>query len=246
MREILADLVAEQQSLDQMLQRIPDRDWRKKTPAKPWTVIDTISHLAAWEELTRRVLAGDASAIEEAKAHGDMDAFNAAGVAETRGKRPQEIVEVWRHRRAAVVDALSRMRATDRVPWFVSDLSVRTLATSRLAETWAHGLDVQVTLDKHAEDTARLRHVAWLGWVTLPWAFEEAGEDYPEPIRVELVGPGYARWVFGPEGSGQVVRGSAGDWCRVVVRRMDAPDAENLTATGDIAATALRVARAYL
>jgi uncharacterized protein (TIGR03084 family) len=246
MREILADLVAEQQSLDQMLQRIPERDWRKTTPAKPWTVLDTISHLAAFEGLARAVLTGETSLLEEARSHGDVDRYNEVGIAEGRTKRPQEVIEWWRHERASVVDALSRMRPDRRVPWVASEMSVRTLATTRLMETWAHGLDVQVALGKHAEDTARLRHVAWLGWRTLPYAFERAGESYPQPIRVELVGPGYARWVFGPEDADQVVRGSASDWCRVAVRRMKAADAENLTATGDVAEAALRVARAFL
>ena len=246
MREILADLVAEQQSLDQMLQRIPDRDWRKVTPSKPWTVLDTISHLAATEALAEAVLTGETAELEAARSHGDIDRLNEIAIAEGRTKRPQEVIEWWRHNRAAVVDAMSRMSPQQRVPWFASDMSVRTLATTRLMETWAHGLDVQVALGKHADDTARLRHVAWLGWATLPYAFERAGEEYPEPIRVELVGPGYARWVFGPEDGDAVVRGSASDWCRVVVQRMKAADAGNLTAIGERAETALRVARAFL
>ncbi len=246
MREILADLVAEQQALDQMLQRIPERDWRKKTPAKRWTVLDTISHLAATEEVARSVLTADGAALTEALSHDSVDEFNEVGVKLGRTKRPQEVIEWWRHNRAAVVDAMSRMQAGHRVHWFASDMSVRTLATTRLMETWAHGLDVQVALDKPAEDTPRLRHVAWLGWVTLPYAFDRAGEPYPEPIRVELVGPGYARWVFGPEGVTDVIRGSASDWCRVVVRRMDARKAENLAATGDTAAMALKIAQAYV
>jgi uncharacterized protein (TIGR03084 family) len=246
MREILADLVAEQQALDQMLQRIPDRDWRKKTPSKRWTVLDTISHLAATEEVAKDALTGDGSALAEALSHDSIDAFNEIGVALGRTKRPQEVIEWWRHNRAAVVDAMSRMRADHRVKWFASDMSLWTLATTRLMETWAHGLDVQVALDKPAEDTPRLRHIAWLGWKTLPYAFEQAGKTYDRPIRVELTGPGYARWVFGPEDATDVVRGSASDWCRVVVRRMRAAKAENLSATGDTAAKALEIARAYV
>ena len=72
------------------------------------------------------------------------------------------------------------------------------------------------------------------------------GEEYPAPIRVELVGPGYARWVFGPEESDQVVRGQAADWCRLVVTRLPPAQAGNLTAVGEVAATALRVARAHV
>jgi hypothetical protein len=43
-----------------------------------------------------------------------------------------------------------------------------------------------------------------------------------------------------------VIKGQAGEWCRVAVQRMDAADADSLKAQGDIAETALRVARAYM
>jgi uncharacterized protein (TIGR03084 family) len=113
-------------------------------------------------------------------------------------------------------------------------------------ETWAHGLDIVAALEREVADTARLRHIAWLGWKALPYAFSQAGEKYREPIRVEFVGPGYARWVFGPEGSDQVIRGQAGDWCRLVVGRLPEGRKKDLVAAGDVAATALRLARAYV
>jgi len=245
MREILADLVAEQQGLDQLLQRVPDRVWKTPTPAKGWNVQDTISHLAWSEEAAARVLEGDETLAEEYAAAGGLDAYNALGVEKGRSLRPQAVIEWWRHQRAAVVDNLSRRTADERVLWVAGTMSTRTFATARLTETWAHGLDVHVALDREPTDTPRLRHVARLGWATLPYAFEAAGEEYPEPVRVELVGPGYARWVFGPENAEHVVRGSAGDWCRVVVRRLSAEDAENLTATGEVAHRALQLAQTY-
>ena len=164
---------------------------------------------------------------------------------EGRKKRPQEIIEWWRFSRADVVEALSKLNGDERIGWVDGDVSARTFATVRLTDTWAHGLDILRALDKEIVDTPRLVHVAFLGWATLPHAFAVEGEDYPEPIRVELVGPGYARWVYGPEDSEQVVRGNASDWCRVVVRRLDASDAENLSATGDIAETALEIANVF-
>jgi hypothetical protein len=57
-RDILSDLVAEQQFLDQSLQRIPIKIWDYVTPSKPWTVRDTIAHLADFEELAADVIAG--------------------------------------------------------------------------------------------------------------------------------------------------------------------------------------------
>jgi uncharacterized protein (TIGR03084 family) len=242
MREILADLVAEQQSLDQLLQRVPDRVWRAATPAAGWTVQDTIGHLAWSEEAAARVLGNDPDIADEFRAAGGLAAFNDLGVQRARTLRPQAVIEWWRHQRAAVVDNLSHRTRDERIPWISGSVSARTFATARLTETWAHGLDIHVALDREPVDTPRLRHVAWMGWATLPHAFAEAGLQYPSPVRVELVGPGYARWVFGPEDAEDVIRGNAGDWCRVVVRRLDPKDAENLTASGERAEQALQAA----
>ena len=244
MREIHADLVAEQQALDQMLQRAPERDWKKNTRSKGWTVQDTISHLAWSEDYALYALQGEKQRLREVSGSGSVDGFNETGVKAGRGKRPQEVIEWWRFSRASVVDSLSRCGPDDRIPWMVSDMSAKTFATFRLMETWAHGLDIKAALEREDEDTPRLRHIAWLGWATLPYAFEQAGQTYDEPVRVEVTGPAYARWVFGPE-SDHVIKGSAGEWCRVVVHRMEPADAETLSASDDIAQAALEVARIF-
>ena len=264
MREILSDLVAEQQQLDQFLQTLRDRQWSTPTPAEGWTIQDTVSHLAYTEAVAAEVLEQGADRLaEELQDFDDLDAWTARGVEQGRGRRHQEIIEWWRFGRADVVEALSRMLATDRVPWLHGDMSARTFATTRLMETWAHGLDVKAAIlgritplaeppdddDEEYEDpladTPRLRHIAYLGQKTLPFAFAQAGEDYPESgIRVEVMGPLYAAWRFGPEDTDQVIKGMAGDWCRLVVQRID-PAYTGLKAVGEHAEKALTIATAY-
>ncbi len=260
MREILSDLVAEQQQLDQFLQTLRDRQWATKTPAEGWTIQDTVSHLAYTEGFAAEVLAQGQARID-AEAITDMDAWTAIGVQKGRGRRHQEIIEWWRFGRADVVDALSRMQATDRVPWIYGEMSARTFATIRLMETWAHGLDIKAAIlgritpleeapgeDEAADplaDTARLRHIASLGQKTLPFAFAQAGEEFPaQGIRVEVMGPLYAAWRFGPEDTDQVIKGMAGDWCRLVCQRVPARDT-GLKAVGEYAEKALTIARVY-
>jgi uncharacterized protein (TIGR03084 family) len=243
MREILADLVAEQQGLDQSLQRAPDRDWKRRVATGGPAVQDVIARLAWGEQHAARLLLGETEVIKEIEAYPSLDAFHEAGMAEGRGRRPQEVIEWWRFARADVVDALSRLKSADRVPWFDGDISARTFATIRLAETWSQGLRILSSLDKEIVDHPRLVHVAWLGWATLPHAFGLAGEDYPEPVRLELVGPSYARWVFGPEGGANVIRGQGGDWCRVAVGHTSKPG--SLVATGDTAQRALSLAAIF-
>lgn len=253
MREILSDLVAEQQALDQFLQRISERQWNLPTSAAGWSIKDVVSHLAHSERCAAESLTDGAAVL--APARKDLDKWTELGVNEGRQMRYQQVIEWWRNSRADVVDALSRMEGTDRVTWLYGDMSARAFGTVRLMETWAHGLDIKdameglLTFDEEEEDptadTSRIRHVAWLAHRMLPYAFAEAGESFPESgIRLELMGPRYARWVYGPEDAEDVIKGVAGEWCRIAVRRMDAGDS-SLKTEGKNAEIAIRVVRTY-
>lgn len=243
MREILSDLVAEQQFLDQFLQKLPSiKDWDRPTPTKGWSIRDNISHLADSTELCADALAGG-HRIEAYRKASDLDALRQEAIKRGRKMRPQDVIEWWRAGRAKVVEPLSKMNPTDRVEWIVGSMSARTFATMGLMENWAHGLDIHAAMKAEPEDTARIRHVAWLGWKTLPYAFKVADLDY-SPVRVEVIGPGYAKWVYGPLDTDQVIKGPAGEWARLAVRRIKRKDAKGLKAIGEVAEQALEVVRA--
>jgi uncharacterized protein (TIGR03084 family) len=243
-REILSDLVAEQQFLDQFLQKIGQKDWERPTPAKGWSIRDTISHLADSAELAADALNGG-SKVEAYRTAPNLDALRQEAVKKGRKMRYQDVIEWWRGGRAKVVEPLSKMEAENRIEWIAGSMSARTFATMRLMENWAHGLDIYAAMKAEIEDTPRIRHVCFLGWKTLPYAFKAADMDY-SPVRVEVIGPGYAKWVFGPADTDQVIKGPAGQFARLAVRRIKLKDAKNLKATGEIAETALEVVRAYL
>jgi uncharacterized protein (TIGR03084 family) len=236
------------------------RQWPLETAAEGWSIQDTVSHLAYSEALAAEVIEQGEARLK-AEDIGHIDDWTQRGVLQGRGRRHQEIIEWWRFGRADVVEALSRMAGTERIPWIHGDMSARSFAGGRLLETWAHGLDIKYAILGRIEpleeppeededpdplaDTARLRHIASFGQRALQFAFEQAGEEFPASgIRVEVMGPLYAAWRFGPEDTDQVIKGMAGDWCRVVVRRQDASDT-GLKAVGEYAEKALQIARAY-
>ena len=243
-RDLLSDLVAEQQFLDQFLQKITQKDWERPTPAKGWSIRDTISHLADSAELAADALNGG-NHIEAYRSAPDLDALRQEAVKKGRKMRYQDVIEWWRGGRAKVVEPLSHMSPDKRIEWIAGDMSARTFATMRVMEDWAHGLDIYSAMKAQIEDTARIRHICFLGWKTLPYAFKMADMDY-SPVRVEVMGPGYAKWVYGPADTDQVIKGPAGEWARLSVRRIKRKDAKNLKTTGEVAETALDVVRAYL
>ncbi len=124
-------------------------------------------------------------------------------------------------------------------------LSLQTLATTRLAECWIHTGDIASALGVELVPTDRIRHIARLAWRTLPYAFEEAGLSPRGPVALSLIGPGGDRWEFIPEDPPlTTISGSAAEFCEVAGRRI-APDQTDLVGIGPDAEAVLRLVRTY-
>jgi uncharacterized protein (TIGR03084 family) len=167
-----------------------------------------------------------------------MDALVQAERAE-----PEVVFERWRVAHRASVAALRQTDPDKRLHWAATPLKPGTLATTRLAEHWAHGLDITTPLGIAFPDTDRLRHIAWLGHSTLPYAFGLAGQA-PAAVYCELTAPDGGVWRYGPEDAESTITGPAGAFCRVGARRL-APEDSGLVATGPHGPAALSVLRNY-
>jgi len=112
------------------------------------------------------------------------------------------------------------------VPWVGPSMSVASMVTARIMETWAHSRDIRDGLGVIHPPTAALRHVAFLGYATRQFSYVNRGlEPDHTPLRLELVGPNREGWNFGPSEPGtQAVRGRAEDFCLVVTRRRHLDD----------------------
>ena len=156
---------------------------------------------------------------------------------------PVEARDRWRAARRMSVDALRAADPEHRYPWIAATLRPGALATTRLAEHWAHALDIAEPLGIDYPDTDRLRHIAWLGHRTLPYGFELAGEA-AQPVYAELTAPGGETWAYGDPDAPSRIVGSAGDFCRVGAQRLP-PEASGLVASGPYGDAALKVLRNY-
>ena len=246
--EVLACLAAEEEQLAQVLAGLDDGQWSDPSAAPGWTVLEVVLHLAQSEELVVASLAGTpwpgAPGSPAPTGGGGIDAVVAALVAAERvGAEPAAVRTRWESARRAALEALGRADPDRAVPWAATPLRPRTLATTRLAEHWAHALDIAAPFGIELPDTDRLRHIAWLGHRSLPYAFALAGEDAPI-VRAELTAPGGERWVFGPDDAATRVTGPAGDFCRVGARRLD-PDRSALLVDGPKGRRVLELLRNY-
>jgi uncharacterized protein (TIGR03084 family) len=245
---IFEDLAAEQDRLDGILAGLDDAQWATPSAAAGWSVTDVVLHLAQSDEAVVASAAGadlragpDARATTGAGANVD-EAMNRLVQAERAA--PAEVFQRWRQSRAAALAALRAADPKQPMAWVETPMKPATLATTRLAEAWAHGLDITGPLHIGFPDTARLRNVAWLAHRTLPYALSRSGGG-PYDVFCELTAPdGAGVWRFGPETADSAITGPAGSFCRVAAQRL-APEDSGLAVRGPHGGAALRVLRTY-
>ena len=239
---MIDDLAAEQESLESVLDGLTDDQWSAPSAAAGWSIADVVLHLAQTEEAV--VAAVGSAGTPEMWRRGSRsvdDTAEAAVQAERASGR--SVFARWQAARRSSVEALRAAEPHERVPWVASTLTPPALATTRLAEHWAHGLDITDALQLPRPDTDRLRHIAWLGHRTLPYGFQIAGQE-PHEVFCELIGPSGATWSYGPVSADSTIRGSASEFCRVGAHRL-APKQTSLQSEGPYALAALRVLRNY-
>lgn len=245
---IFEDLEAEQDRLDGILAGLDEAQWATPSAAAGWSVADVVLHLAQSDEA---VVASAAGAGLRAGPAARGSAGTGASVDEIMNQlvqaeraAPAEVFRRWQQARAAALAALRAADPKQPMAWVETPMKPATLATTRLAEAWAHGLDITGPLGIDFPDTSRLRNVAWLAHRTLPYALSLNGGG-PYDVFCELTAPdGTATWQFGPEGADSSITGPAGSFCRVAAQRL-APEDSGLAVRGPHGAAALRVLRTY-
>jgi uncharacterized protein (TIGR03084 family) len=250
MEAIATALDAQQAELSALLVDLDADGWARPSPCAGWTVADVVLHVAQTNELA----VASASGRFEQGLHALTDGLGFASsvddgaalmVERDRGGPDQAVLDRWQRSADTLRELLAASDPHTRVVWVAGELSIRTLATTRLAETWIHTGDVATALGRELEPTERLRHIARLAWRTLPYAFEREGRALTGPVAFELRGPAGDPWDFTPDAPPlTTIRGDGVELCLVAARRVD-PATTGLQGDGPDADAVLELVRTY-
>ena len=250
MDPVVAALVEQQVETQSLLRNLADRDWDAPTRCDGWNIADVVLHLAQSDEMAVASLRGTLPSADDANAAGwgggsSVDESVALMVERERGATPTDLLARWTSTADQLAALLDGMNLSTRVRWVAGELSARSLATTRLAETWIHTGDIASAVEIELIVMDRLKLIARLAWRTLPYAFDSAGRTMSGPVAFRLVAPSGEQWNFMPdEPAVTTIAGPAVELCEVAARRVD-PSATSLRGEGPDAAQVLALVRTY-
>jgi uncharacterized protein (TIGR03084 family) len=251
MDDILTALASQHAELAGLIDRCTNDDWERPTRCEGWDVAAVLLHLAQTDEYATASTRGELNRHR----HGllgnregqtvSVDAAAAALVDADRATGGDAIRERWHDASQEMRAAFNAGNPHQRVTWVSGQLSLQTLATTRLSECWIHTGDIASALGIEPQPTDRLCHIARLAWRTLPYAFQRADREMNGPVALDLIGPNGEQWRFDPDSPAlTTIRGSAVEFCEVAARRVE-PDATDLVGSGPDKAAVLRLVRTY-
>ena len=225
LREQLRELLSVVAELDERGLALP-------SACDGWSIADVLLHLAQTNELATASANGETAGVvgEWAAPAGPMrtDVNDIAGraVERERGSSGGAARARWVKSADDMADALEACDPASRVQWVAGDMAPRTLATTRLAETWIHTGDVCVGLGATQAPSDRIWHIARLVHRTLPYSFLRAGRELGGQVRLELTAAEdeSAVWYFGDANAETIITGPAVELCRVAGQRAKAAD----------------------
>lgn len=230
-----------------MLRSLPAESWSLPTRCVGWDVSDVVLHLSQTDEMAVASLEDRLGEFIAARASSSSCVDEGADLMVTRerGASTSSLLSRWSSSSAHLDALLAAADPHRRVTWVAGELSVRTLAVTRLAECWIHTGDVASAVGALVATDERLFHIARLAWRTVPYAFARAGLSLSGPVAFSLTGPSGEEWSFvGDDSPATVIRGSALELCLVAGRRLEPGDI-SLAGEGPDADAVLALVRTY-
>ncbi len=239
----------QQDELAALVAAASEGDLLRPSRCDGWTVADVLLHLAQTNEMAVASVQGrlgpfvDAVAADLPRA-GTVDDW-AGALVEAQRTNALEQRDRWSASAESQVEAFAGTRPDARVQWVAGELAARSLATTRLTETWIHTVDVAVAFGPAPTPTARLWHTARLAWRTVPYALTQGGITASGPVAFTLDAPDGSTWTFGePADATTTITGPALDLCTVAGQRGSAADT-SLHGAGPDADDVLRLVRTF-
>ena len=243
---LLDDLAHEQAYLDDALAPLPDADFELPTPCRGWMVRDVIAHLAEVDDSAAAIASGAADSM----GGGDrsLDGTRSSGQDRARLMTRLQLIDWWRGARGPSPGRPPSARRQS-PPALGRAAHVRPLLRHR-PPSWSAGRTASTRStappSPRSTPTASSTSPTWDSSPARSHIKRADSSPTPNPcdLRVELTLPSGAQWSRGEADAAHLIRGAAGDFCRVATQRIHYLDTA-LQYTPGAAEEFLQVAQAF-
>lgn len=226
------DFRDESDVLHALLQGVDEGDFARPTQFKQWTVNDVLVHLHFWNKAADQSLNDPDKftrlfgELGTSLATGTLRNFENSQIEERGGA----LLDAWQEFYRDMADRWKDIDPKLRVRWAGPEMSVRSSATARQMETWAHGQEIFDLFGKERVEHDRIKNIVVLGINTYEWSFKVRNMVPPQPMPfVRLTAPSGIMWTFGEEGA-STVTGSAVGFAQIVTQTRNVADTDIVTA----------------
>ena len=172
---MIDDVATEYDRIERILEHLDEGAWLTQSGALGWTVADVVLHLAQSEEAVVASTSGR-SLLEGRTIVGDSVDEIMDNWVRAEGAAPDVIFTRWQTAKNASVKALREADPQQPLPWVAAPLKPKAMATTRLAEHWAHALDIVGPLG--IDTRTRTGCTTSRGWLTA-----RCPTASPSPVR---------------------------------------------------------------
>lgn len=239
--ELVRDLRAEAEVLRLLVEPLADADWLTPTPAPGWSIADQVIHLglfdqrALWSMTDVERFADDLENLMSSR----TDIHQ-----QERVRTHPNLLQWWVDGNDSLCASVQLLSPDTRCQWYGPSMSVASMVTARIMETWAHAHDIADALHAAVHPTLRLRHIAHIGVRARPFSYAAHRRELPVgEVSVRLNASDGTIWRWGDDASNSVT-GDALDFCQVVTHRRHVSDA-NLEIKGELAHDWMSIAQAF-
>lgn len=244
----LDDLIAEQATVDCLVQDFTEDDWNKMASyCTTWKLKDVITHIAFFDYCAAELLNGRGESVNAvADAFSDQDEHY--HVLRCQDMTGVEVLKWWREQRTIMDETFMEGGPKSRVPWAagIPPMSNRSLVSARLMELWAHSVDIYDALGIEPVVKDRITSTLFLSWQGRPNMYHVNGKTFDPsvPMYLKLTLPSGAVWEKGDPTSPNSITGTARDWALVSIRRRNWMDTD-LEVVGDSAREYATIVQTY-
>ncbi|MEO1000140.1 MAG: TIGR03084 family metal-binding protein, partial [Pseudomonadota bacterium] len=242
------DFGAETEVLAALCETLDATDWDRPTAFKGWTPRDILTHLDVWNRGADLAFTDPDAFADWMKPLADALMTGTLRTEEARklgARDARELLSGWRTHAAGMAERWSHADPKTRVPWAGPSMSLRSSATARQMETWAHGQAIFDLMGVAREDTDRVANVVHMGVQTFGWSYQVRGRPVPEAMpELALTLPSGATLNYGEAGPAGRIAGPAVAFAQVVAQTRNVADTE-LEVTGPVATEWMSIAQCF-